>query len=68
MEQLINGGTSNVEHGDFIHLRSRESSDSCPRYNPHQRTVCYTVRWCAHHSAGLVLQCQGLYNYQMRLC
>lgn len=22
MEQLINGGTSNVEHGDFIHLRS----------------------------------------------
>lgn len=24
MEQLINGGTSYVESGDFIHLRSRK--------------------------------------------
>lgn len=24
MEQLINGGTSNIERGDFIHLRSRK--------------------------------------------
>lgn len=52
MEQLINGGTSSVEHGDFIHLRSRKVLTVAQDVTPSENGVLYTgVTVC-------ILQCQ----------
>lgn len=42
MEQLINGGTGNVEHGDFIHLRSRKVLTVAQDITPAKDRLLYT--------------------------
>lgn len=74
MEQLINGGTSNVEHGDFIHLRSQKVLTVAQDITPSEDCVLYTsVTVCVSQcqtdvtvSGSLQLTNAALLNSKMR--